>query len=97
MWALLTESKGFLRILIIIIVAAGAHLLVMVTRHLGNRILSHRYTSAFSMARTVLSFLISTLVFVMYFVALGLILKEFGISLTAYFGRLNRVIDPLTY
>ncbi len=85
MWSLLSESKGFLRILIIIMVAAGAHLLVMVTRHLGNKVLSYRYTLTLSMVRTVLSFFISTLIFVMYFVALGLILKEFGISLTAYF------------
>ena len=85
MWSLLTESKGLLRIAIIIIVAAGAHLLVMVTRFLGNRTLSYRYTTAFSMARTFLSFLVSTLIFAMYFVAIGLILKEFGISLTAFF------------
>ena len=85
MWSFLTESKGLLRILIIMILAAGAHLLVMATRHLGNRILSHRYTAAFSLAKTFMSFVVSTLIFTMYFVALGLIFKEFGISLTAYF------------
>ena len=60
-------------------------MLVMATRHLGNRILSHRYTAAFSLAKTFMSFVVSTLIFTMYFVALGLIFKEFGISLTAYF------------
>ena len=85
MWSVLTESKGLLRILIIVLLATGAHLLVIAIRYLGNRILSHRLTVAFSLARTFMSFVVSTLIFTMYFVALGLVFKEFGISLTAYF------------
>ena len=85
MWTLLTESKGFLRIVIILILVLSFHILVLFTRLCGKRVISNRYALAFSMARTLFGFLLSTIIFAMYFVALGLIFKEFGISLTAYF------------
>jgi len=41
-------------------------------------------TLSFSTIRTIISLLISTVIFIMYFVAFGFILKEFGLSLKTY-------------
>jgi small conductance mechanosensitive channel len=68
----------------IIGVAAGAHLLVRIVRRLGQKVMASAVTSSYSKVRTVTSLSVSVAVFAMYFVAVGLALKEFGISLTAY-------------
>jgi len=59
--------------------------LVLLVRRLGYKLMSSAVSSTYSKVRTVTSLSVSIAVFAMYFVAVGLVLKEFGISLTAYF------------
>jgi small conductance mechanosensitive channel len=82
---LFPQASGGLRILMILGIAAGAHLLVLLIRRLGQRIMASSVSSSISKVRTVTSLSVSIAVFAIYFVAVGLVLKEFGISLTAYF------------
>ena len=80
----LAQSHLVLRIVVILAIAGGAHLLVRLVRRLGQGVMASRVSTTFSKARTVTSLSVSIAVFVMYFVAVGLVLREFGISLTAY-------------
>ncbi|MCG6943780.1 MAG: mechanosensitive ion channel family protein [Deltaproteobacteria bacterium] len=82
---ILAQSPAVLRIILILAIAAGAHVLVRLVRRLGRKVMVSRASSSYSKVRTVTSLSISIVVFAMYFVAVGLVLKEFGISLTAYF------------
>ena len=85
MRTLLPQSHVVLRIMVILAIAGGAHVLVLLVRRLGQRVMTSSVSSSISKVRTVTSLSVSIAVFVMYFVAVGLVLKEFGISLTAYF------------
>lgn len=71
------------RILVIVAVTLGAHLAVV-----GIRWLSHRIVRSFApsqaKAQTLSGFATSVLVFALYFLALGFVLRELGISLAAY-------------
>ena len=78
------KSTGITRIVIVIIIAIGSHLIVLELRRIGRKILSARLTLSFSTIRTIISLLISSTIFIMYFVAFGFILKEFGLSLKTY-------------
>ncbi len=82
---LLAEGARSLRIVTILAVAIAAHLCVLGLRALGRRVMVSRMAGASSKVRTVTSLLVSVAMFVLYFVTLGLVLKEFGVSLTAYF------------
>jgi small conductance mechanosensitive channel len=84
MRSLIPETTTFVRILIILAVAGFVHLLVRLVRHLGQQVMTSGVSSSFSKVRTVTSLSVSIAVFAMYFVAVGMVLKEFGISLTAY-------------
>ena len=79
------EIHAVLRILLIIAIALAAHLLVRLIRGLGQKVMTFRVGPSFSKLRSVTSLLVSIAVFAMYFIAIGMVLKEFGISLTAYF------------
>ena len=81
----IAKPQTIFRILLIILIVLVAHLLVRVVRRLGQQVMASRVSSSFSKVRTVTSLSVSIAVFAMYFVAVGLLLKEFGISLTAYF------------
>ena len=72
------------RILLIVAVAIGSHLCVLLVRAVSQRLMASRSAKAYSKAKSILSLVTSTLVSVLYFGAIGLILKEFGISMTAY-------------
>ena len=85
MRTLLPQSHVVLRIIVILAIAGGAHGLVRLVRRLGQRVMASSVSSSISKVRTVTSLSVSIAVFAMYFVAVGLVLKEFGISLTAYF------------
>jgi small-conductance mechanosensitive channel len=78
------ESSSILRIVVIIVVIAGLHLAVIAVRHLSVRFKSLATRSKLSKPRTIASLATSAIVFVLYFIAFGLILKEVGISLKAY-------------
>lgn len=81
---LLPQSHVVWRIIMILAIAGGAHFLVRLVRRLGQRVMASRVSTTFSKARTVTSLSVSVAVFAMYFIAVGMVLKEFGISLTAY-------------
>ncbi len=73
-----------IRILIIIAVVIVVHLLVLVLRRLSRRIMIALPRSSFAKVRTISSLLTSIVIFILYFFAVGFVLKEFGVSLTAY-------------
>jgi small-conductance mechanosensitive channel len=70
--------------LLIIGIAVASHLGVILVRRLGERIMTARMSSSISKAKTVTSLGISIAVYALYFGALGLVLKEFGVSLKTY-------------
>jgi small-conductance mechanosensitive channel len=72
------------RIAIILAFAAGAHLMVIIVRRLSGRLMTSLPRTSFAKIRSVTSLLTSMIIFVLYFGALGLVLREFGFSLTAY-------------
>jgi small conductance mechanosensitive channel len=67
----------------IVLVATVAHVAVLGVRAIGRAILESRARSRAKVA-TLTAFASSTLVFIIYFVAIGALLREFGISLAAY-------------
>jgi small-conductance mechanosensitive channel len=71
------------RILLIVAVTFGAHLAVVGVRWLSRRLLRSAPASQAKL-QTLTGFGASVLVFVLYFLALGFVLRELGISLTAY-------------
>ena len=73
-----------IRILVIIAVVIAAHLMVVIVRKLGQRVMAAMPKSSYAKLRTLFSLLTSVIIFILYFVAVGLVLKEFGVSLTAY-------------
>jgi moderate conductance mechanosensitive channel len=72
------------RILIIAAVVVGLHVLVILVRRISNTWMSSQVSAKLSKSRTISSLTASTLVFLLYFSAFGLILNEFGVSLKAY-------------
>ena len=84
MRSLIPETTTFVHILMILAIAGSVHLLVRLVRRLGQGVMASRVSTTFSKARTVTSLSVSIAVFAMYFVAVGMVLREFGISLTAY-------------
>lgn len=94
MFEFASEFPLLYRILIIIAVAGGSHLIVMLIKRISQFILLSRDTTAtrgvsefskkFPRSATIITILESTLTFVIYFLALGLILQEFNLSLRAY-------------
>lgn len=79
------------RVVLILLLALAAHLAVVAVRWVGTRLLTGRTGDPQALARrkpkaaSVITLVVSALTFVLYFGALGLILGELGISLTAYF------------
>ena len=84
-----------LRILFIVALTITAHFTVKIIRWLSQYLLTMKLdsneTSKLNLTRkypkfaTILTILVSALTFTIYFVAVGMILREFKISLTAYF------------
>ena len=83
-----------LRIVVIILVAAGVHFLVRELRLFTQWVLSRKireglniqetFARRYPKAATLMTILVSATVFIIYFMAVGLVLKEFRVSLTAY-------------
>jgi small conductance mechanosensitive channel len=78
------EAGSLVRIVAIIVVIAGLHLAVIAVRHLSIKFKSMPTSAKFSKPKTIASLATSGIVFALYFIAFGLILKEIGISLKAY-------------
>lgn len=72
------------RVALIAVVVVGAHIVVRLVRKISEGIMERTMHRSLSKARTVNSLITSTLVFSLYFGALGWALSELGISLTAY-------------
>jgi small conductance mechanosensitive channel len=81
---LLSHSNYSIRILVIIAIVIVAHLVVVIVRKISRRIMVALPRSSFAKMRTISSLLTSIVIFALYFAAIGLVLKEFGVSLTAY-------------
>jgi moderate conductance mechanosensitive channel len=86
------ESSTAMRILLIVVVAALVHVTVRVIRYVSEWMInqSHSQKGAIGAVTqkpkfaTVTRLIVSGVTFVIYFIAIGLILQEFGFSLTAY-------------
>jgi small conductance mechanosensitive channel len=86
------ESSTAMRILIIVLMAVLAHAASTLIRHVGEWLLipSHRQKGPLGVVAhkpkfaTVTRLIVSGIAFVIYFAAIGLIVQEFGFSLTAY-------------
>ena len=72
------------RVVLVFMIATAVHLIVRVVRKLGYVLLSHEKVYRWTKFRTLVGLMTSILVFVLYFVAVGMMLREFGVSLTAY-------------
>ena len=72
------------RILIIIAAAVGVHLTVIMIRAIGKRLMAAMPSRSLAKVRSILGLLTSISIFILYFAAVGIVLKEFGVSLTAY-------------
>ena len=81
---ILPSTGTFLRIVIILFVAAGAHRTVVIVRRIGDRILTAKRGVALRKLKSIASLATSIIVFSLYFGAFGFILHELGVSLTAY-------------
>jgi len=64
--------------------AVVTHIAVILVRHLARRALSSERGKRHQKLRSIGTLTTSALVFSLYFFAIGLILREFGVSLTAY-------------
>ena len=82
---ILSDMSSFKRIAIILAVLAGAHIIVLLVRRFSDKVLTSGLSSSFSKVKSIVSLISSILVFVFYFTAIGLVMNEFGVSLTAYF------------
>ena len=92
---ILSEIHPMLRILLIIVLAVAAHFTVKAIRRFSQYLLTikidHDGTSETSLTRrypkvaTIITILVSAVTFAIYFVAVGMVLREFKISLTTYF------------
>ncbi len=71
------------RIAFILTLAVLTHLVVVGVRLIATRLISHDLLKH-QKFRSLVSMCTSAIVFTLYFVTLGLILQEFGVSLTAY-------------
>ena len=86
------EASTLTRILLIVVVAVIVHVLVKLTRHLSewfiNQSQAQKNPLGFVTHQpkfvTLTRLIVSGITFVIYFFAVGLILQEFGVNLTAY-------------
>ena len=92
---ILTDMNPILRILLVIGLAVAAHFTVKTIRRFSQYLLTMKVdskeisqeilTRRYPKLATILTILVSAGTFTIYFVAVGMILREFKISLTAYF------------
>jgi small conductance mechanosensitive channel len=73
-----------IRIMVIIVVVIAVHLVMVIVHKLSRRVMVALPSSSYAKMRTVSSLLTSIVIFILYFTAVGFVLKEFGVSLTAY-------------
>ncbi|GAB5560813.1 MAG: mechanosensitive ion channel family protein [Synoicihabitans sp.] len=81
----LPEGSAALRIVTILAVAAGAHIIVALLKWATRRAVALENLERRPKVRSILGLATSTAVFAIYFTAIGFALGELGISLKAYF------------
>ena len=84
-------SSGGARVLVICSFLILIHFIVTLVRRLGARVTAARAEPSLSKWKTVAGLAVSASVFSLYFAAFGLVLREFGVSLTAYFASASIV------
>ena len=72
------------RIALVLFIAVAAHVAVRGIRVVGHHLMSAEALLRWNKLRTLAGLFFSALIFTLYFGALGLVLQEFGVSLTAY-------------
>jgi small conductance mechanosensitive channel len=72
------------RVALVVFIAIAAHVLVLAIRFIGRHLMSAETLLRWNKLRTLAGLFLSLLIFSLYFAALGLVLHEFGVSLTAY-------------
>jgi small conductance mechanosensitive channel len=82
--SLFSDSNYYVRILVIIAIVIAAHVVVVIVRKISQRLMDALPRHSYAKMRTISSLLTSIIIFALYFAAIGLVLKEFGVSLTAY-------------
>ena len=92
---ILSEINPMVRILLIIVLAVAAHFFVKAIRRFSQYLLTMKLdreaaseeslTRRYPKVATIITILVSAVTFTIYFVAVGLVLHEFKISLTTYF------------
>jgi small-conductance mechanosensitive channel len=92
---ILTHMNPILRILLVIVLAVAANFTVKTIRRFSQYLLTMKadsketseeiLTRRYPKLATIITILVSAVTFTIYFVAVGIILREFKISLTTYF------------
>ncbi len=92
---ILTDINPILRILLVIVLAVIAHFTVRAIRRISQNLLTMKVdsketsteilTRRYPKLATIITILVSAVTFTIYFVAVGMVLREFKISLTTYF------------
>ena len=80
----INDQPTLLRLAIFFGLAIAIHLVVILVRHLASRTLASQAGRRYQKLRSIATLMTSAVVFTLYFLAIGLILREFGVSLTAY-------------
>jgi small conductance mechanosensitive channel len=73
-----------LRLTVFAGLAILTHVIVSIVRHVAALALASGHTKRYQKLRSVATLATSAIIFTLYFLAVGLILREFGVSLTAY-------------
>ncbi len=81
---LIGELPLYLRTAVLASLVLALHSLVVVLRRVSRVILMREKNRRYRKLRSVATLATSITMFVLYFLAIGLILREFGVSLTAY-------------
>src|SRR5690606_40004469 len=85
------------RILVLVAVAMGGHLLVKLVHRIGNRIMAPEAAGPYAIARgrpkvaSITTLVVSALTFAIYFGALGLIVAALGQTVTGYLSSVTVV------
>ncbi|WP_417483321.1 mechanosensitive ion channel family protein [Maricaulis sp.] len=80
----LASAPMWVRLLAFALVAGLATLLVLAIRFVADHIIASRTERKYSKLRSVTSMAASATIFTVYFLTVGFVLREFGVSLTAY-------------
>lgn len=78
------EWPIYIRIAALAGLVVAVHFVVVIMRRLSRAVLSKERNRRYRKLRSIATLATSILMFLLYFLAIGLILREFGVSLTAY-------------